>query len=615
MNSLRIIRGPLCRSLLARPPHIFIFKRLKFSGRTKAPDKPKSSTLPDTPARTRFAPSPTGYVHIGSLRTALYNYLLARATGGQFLLRIEDTDRARIVPDAERRLYEDLKWAGLSWDEGPDVGGPFGPYKQSERLELYNKHAEQLLDEGRAYRCFCTPEDLDQMRSISIQEGTPTIYNGTCSHIPPDVSARRAANGEPHCVRFKCGHRPLVDDLVYGRYTKPDPEDDFIIMKRDGYPTYHFANVVDDHLMEITHVIRGAEWLVSTPRHVALYDAFGWQKPLFAHVGLLVNQDKQKLSKRHGDVDIASWRDRGILPATLLNYVMLLGWSVGKGVKGQQEVMDLDEMVSRFHLSFTKGDITVNDKHEFLQKAHIKRLAKSTGPEAVSKIVLPAVEARVRKCEEARRNESASPDGVAAELGSMVPLAQPQPSHDGSDAIVSRDYIKKVLESDIQNYKDAEAYVSRNRCLIWQVPDALYHSNFQEDLANLHEIHVVKQEESTADDRAPVPSLKREKLRVSDFVATLRDLLQKIDEEVWKKDEIEKSVLSFIKSVYATPDASSNSEPQLWGYHLLRWVVAASRPGLALIPSMALLGKEETMRRVEKSYEIAKSLELNSGEN
>lgn len=211
------------------------------------------------------------------------------------------------------------------------------------------------------------------MRTISMQEGNPTIYNRTCTHVPPDVSARRAANGEPHCVRFRCDHAPVVHDLVYKEYAKPGPEDDFIIIKQDGFPTYHFANVVDDYLMKITHVIRGAvssnrsqiliyaffklitavqEWLVSTPRHVALYDAFGWTPPLFAHVGLLVNEEKQKLSKRHGDVDIASWRDRGILPAALLNYVMLLGWSPGKGLKGQSEVMDLEEMVSKVRTSF-----------------------------------------------------------------------------------------------------------------------------------------------------------------------------------------------------------------------------------------------------------------------
>ncbi|OTB08484.1 hypothetical protein M426DRAFT_184681 [Hypoxylon sp. CI-4A] len=606
MSSSHILRGPLCRPLVVRPSHIF--KRFKFSGRTKAAaERPKASSLPSTPARTRFAPSPTGYVHIGSLRTALYNYLLAKATGGQFLLRIEDTDRARFVPDAERRLYEDLKWAGLSWDEGPDVGGKYGPYKQSERLDKYNKYADQLLNEGRAYRCFCTPKDLDQMRSISIQEGTPTVYNGTCSHLSPDVASRRAANGEEHCVRFKSNHHhPVVNDLVYGRYTKPDPEDDFIIIKRDGYPTYHFANVVDDHLMEITHVIRGAEWLVSTPRHIALYEAFGWQTPLFAHVGLLVNQEKQKLSKRHGDVDIASWRDRGILPITLLNYVMLLGWSLGKGVKGQQEVLDLDEMVSKFNLGFTKGDITVNSKHEFLQKSHVKRLVQSHGASSISNIVLPVLETHVRKYEEGRKSSDSVPtnNDLIAELGPLVPRALPQPGQDSSDSVVSQDYIKKVLEADVQNYKDAEAYVSRNRYLIWQVPDSLYETSLRQDTATLEEIFTVGQ--VSPDDAAKIEP--RRVRRVSELTSILRNLLQDIKDDQWTKEGIEAIILPFLKSIYATPRENA-SETQLWGYHLLRWIIAASRPGPALIPSMAVLGRGETMKRVEKACKVARSIE------
>jgi glutamyl-tRNA synthetase len=215
-------------------------------------------------------------------------------------------------------------------------------------LQLYSTYANQLVSEGRAYRCFCKPEELDQIKAIAIAEGAPPLYPGNCSHIPAGESERRAASGEPHCVRFKSeGHPPLVHDLVYGMFKKPEKEDDFILIKQDGFPTYHFANIVDDHLMEITHVIRGAEWLVSTPRHIALYQALGWQPPIFAHVGLLVDADGQKLSKRRGDVNVSSWRDRGTLPITLLNYVMLLGWSAGRGAKGQKEVMDMDEMISK----------------------------------------------------------------------------------------------------------------------------------------------------------------------------------------------------------------------------------------------------------------------------
>lgn len=215
--------------------------------------------LPKTPARTRFAPSPTGYLHLGSLRTALYNYLLAQATGGQFVLRLEDTDQSRLVSDAEQVLYDDLRWAGLLWEEGPDKGGPFGPYRQSERLELYRQHADALLESGHAFRCFCTKQEMDFNVAQANARGGAVYYPGTCTHVELGESERRAANGEPHVIRFKPAEEPVpAQDLVYGTYRKAEREDSFIIMKSDGFPTYHFANVVDDHFMEITHVIRGA---------------------------------------------------------------------------------------------------------------------------------------------------------------------------------------------------------------------------------------------------------------------------------------------------------------------------------------------------------------------
>lgn len=276
----------------------------------------------------------------------MYNYLLAKATGGQFLLRIEDTDRSRTVLDAEVRLYEDLKWAGLNWDEGPDIGGPYGPYKQSERLSFYHKHIRQLLDHGSAYRCFCRPEDVAAMQKNLLGDGRRMLYNGACSHINPDESARRAANGETHCVRFKYEYPPNAHDIVYGTVADRGDWGDFVILKQDGFPTYHFANVVDDHYMKITHVIRGAEWLISTPRHIALYNALGWNHPVFAHVGLLVDAEGQKLSKRNHDIDIRSWRNRGYLPSALLNFLMLLGWNPRWG-KTRKDVMDMDDMISK----------------------------------------------------------------------------------------------------------------------------------------------------------------------------------------------------------------------------------------------------------------------------
>ncbi|XXG96723.1 mitochondrial 37S ribosomal protein rsm10 [Hypoxylon texense] len=617
MRSLYIIRGPLCRSPLARPPHII--KRHKFSGRTTPADKRKAYSLPSTPARTRFAPSPTGYVHIGSLRTALYNYLLAKATGGQFVLRVEDTDQARTVSDAEPRLYEDLKWAGLSWDEGPDVGGPYGPYRQSDRLETYTKYAAQLIDEGHAYRCFCTAEQLDEMRTISMREGNPTVYNGTCIPIPPDVSARRAANGEPHCVRFRCDHAPVVNDLVYKAYAKPGPEDDFIIIKQDGFPTYHFANVVDDYLMKITHVIRGAEWLVSTPRHVALYEAFGWTPPQFAHVGLLVNKEKQKLSKRHGDVDIASWRDRGILPVTLLNYVMLLGWSFGIGVKGRDEVMSLNEMVSKFDLRFTKGDIIVNEKDKFLQKEHIKRLARAGDPASFTSVLLPPVEAQIRKhqadLQEYIRTRGEAGGPVARRVGPMVPLARPRPreevEEDDGD-VVSRCYVKNLLRLDIQQYKDAASFVLRNKYSIWTIRPLAYREALRRETAGILALSTIPHVNPSAPRAAaPPPETPR---TIPELVALLRDVVRGVGDGRWEVRAIRKAVMGLLTSVHARTRtqrelgggaATTVVDTERWGFALARWILAASEPGPNVYCTMELLGKEETMRRIDVAYEIA----------
>lgn len=327
--------------------------------------------LPDFPARTRFAPSPTGYLHLGSLRTALFNYLLAQATGGQFIVRLEDTDQTRFVHDAESRLYEDMRWAGLAWDEGPDKGGPFGPYKQSERLGLYRQHVDMLLEKDHAFRCFCSKGDLEFNLQQATSTGATAHYPGTCMGIPKPESDRRAANGEPHVVRFKTSEVPVsAPDLVYGAYKKAQREDNFIIMKSDGFPTYHFANVVDDHFMEISHVIRAAEWLISTPKHVELYNAFGWKPPNFAHVGLLVDHQRQKLSKRDIDnVGISVFRDANIMPEALLNFSVLLGWDPSLqnrphlDKRGRMTLEEMKQNVSHTFPGYSVGRTLIKTVH------------------------------------------------------------------------------------------------------------------------------------------------------------------------------------------------------------------------------------------------------------
>ena len=261
---------------------------------TSTTRNPTPAALPATAARTRFAPSPTGYLHLGSLRTALFSYLLAKRTGGQFVLRIEDTDQKRTVADAELRLMADLRWAGLQWDEGPGVGGPYGPYRQSERRHVYQHHAHRLLDAGHAYRCFCSPARLQALAEHRHRLGLATDYDRACAPLSRAESDERAHRGELHTIRLRAPDRyPAYQDLVYGTVkplAKRGPAadvsfDDPILLKSDGLPTYHLASVVDDHLMHITHVIRGSEWMPSTPKHVALYSALGWAPPAFAHVG------------------------------------------------------------------------------------------------------------------------------------------------------------------------------------------------------------------------------------------------------------------------------------------------------------------------------------------
>ncbi len=325
--------------------------------------------------RVRFAPSPTGYLHVGGLRTALYNFLFARKYNGTFVLRIEDTDRNRYVEGAVENLIKALNWAGLQYDEGPEVGGNFGPYLQSERLEIYKKYADELIEKGKAYYCFCSPERLKALREEQEKQKLPQAkYDKHCLHLSKEEIEEKLNSGIQKVIRLNVVQNETIkfDDIIRGHVEfESNNVDDQVLIKSDGYPTYHLANVVDDHLMKITHVIRGEEWLSSTPKHVLLYDAFGWERPVFAHLPLLLNPDRSKLSKRQGDVAVEDYRDKGYLKEALINFVALLGWNAGD----DKEFYYMNELINNFSLERVNKSGAVFDlqKLNWLNAEHLRK--------------------------------------------------------------------------------------------------------------------------------------------------------------------------------------------------------------------------------------------------
>jgi glutamyl-tRNA synthetase/nondiscriminating glutamyl-tRNA synthetase len=319
--------------------------------------------------RTRFAPSPTGYLHVGGARTALFNYLYARAQKGKFILRIEDTDQARSTEQSYHQVIDSLKWLGYEWDEGPEVGGPHGPYKQSERLHLYKEYADKLIEEKKAYPCFCRADELERKKKQREAMGLPYVYDGKCRNLTAEEVAEKKAQGIEHTVRFRTPAKEVaVEDIVQGTVRFDTALiGDFIIVKSDGFASYNYAVVVDDHLMDITHVIRGVGHLSNTPRQIMIYEAFGWKEPRWAHVSEIVGSDHKKLSKRHGATPITAFRDLGYSARAFNNYMALLGWSSPDG----REYMSIDELKSLFDVARCSKSPAMFDVFDLAKAAEV----------------------------------------------------------------------------------------------------------------------------------------------------------------------------------------------------------------------------------------------------
>lgn len=407
--------------------------------------------------RTRFAPSPTGFMHLGGLRAALYGYLFARKNGGKFILRIEDTDQVRFVEGATEVIYDTLRRCGMNWDEGPDVGGPVGPYIQSQRKDLYLPYAQQLVKTGHAYYCFCTKEELEERRAACEAKGEVFKYDKHCLHLTQEEIQRKLDAGVPYVIRQNAPTtgETSYDDLVFGHMTFPnDTLDDMVLIKQDGMPTYNFANVIDDHLMGITHVVRGSEYLSSAPKYNLLYEAFGWEVPTYVHCSPVMRDSQHKMSKRHGDPSYEDLKAQGFLTPAILNYVALLGWSP-RGERAEQEFFTMSELAEAFDIAGISKSPAIFDieKLTYFNANYIRNMASEDFAKAAEPFIRQSV-----------KNEAYSASEIAAllqarcekltDIPEKVDFFDALPDYDlafytnkksKTDAAVSLDMLQKVL--------------------------------------------------------------------------------------------------------------------------------------------------------------------------
>ncbi|KAL9108455.1 MAG: hypothetical protein Q9227_006789 [Pyrenula ochraceoflavens] len=627
VSSLRY-NGWICRSC-ARRRRLFATSRPAFASKKKGVQTVDLTV----PARTRFAPSPTGDLHLGSLRTALYNFLLARRTGGQFILRIEDTDQNRTIEGSLDKIQKDLTYYGLNWDEGPGVGGPYSPYVQSSRTDIYRQFTTELLSSQHAYRCFCSTQRLQDAAVHRHKMGLPPGYDRTCFSIEPEESDERAHRGEKYVVRFKAPTENLiVPDLVMGNVHYPADQkkaatgvfDDQILIKRDGRPTYHFANVVDDHLMKITHVIRGSEWLPSTPLHISLHNAFGWTPPVFGHVSLLVDEFSDKLSKRDQRTNLDYYkRPVKVDTDVLLNFVALLGWSH----REKSDVMDLKEMIEKFTPKFTRGNTMVTlSKLNYLQIAHTQRAIQESDsrPKEFQRLVDDISQAATEQFTETqlslilghRNLKDYVAPLVRADVKAFSKLKEagenieypPQSFRFHENHLKWRGKGRKIAlaEHATLRFPTAEDFLTRNK-------------SFFQPLEGLkaklrEEIQTVESNETVALAMCLIPDTHWTKENLHDNIeASLpprpleppkSEHQQPLDPQDLKKQ----ALAEIVNQIESDP----NDDLGAWKaarrriYSWLRWALLGSQEGPSLPDAMVVLGREVSIRRLREAVEVSR---------
>lgn len=521
--------------------------------------------MSDTEVRVRYAPSPTGMQHIGGVRTALFNYLFARSKGGKFILRLEDTDRTRYGEEYVQNLYDTMSWLGLEWDEGGEKGGEYGPYVQSERFDLYKKYAEELVAKGEAYYCFCDAERLERIRKIQTENKMAPGYDRNCRHLTPEEIKANLDAGKPYVIRLKVPlegetkfHDHLLGDIIWkNEDISPDP----VLLKSDGFPTYHLANIVDDHFMKVSHVMRAQEWIPSTPLHVQMYRAFGWEHPEFCHLPMVNGSDGKKLSKRHGSTSLNEFRARGYLPQAIINYVALLGCSYEEG----KEFYTLEELAASFKLERLNKAPAVFDykKLEYYNGNYIRMLSD----EDLYKWTLPFI---------------TGTGDAALEINPENPQPKPKVGPEYSGVALGEDG-EPVCVDKAMNMSSSDVKAALMKLMPLIKERLKYLTDAAEMVHFLFTEPAVPPKEEIIPKRLDEAKTKEVLLKAKDFVSQIFGMSHEDAEELGRKmsEEVGVKMGDFMMPI--------------------RMAVTGSRVSPPLIGSILILGKDRALARLEKT--------------